>query len=116
MTMSHKIAIRLCGFAGISLLAVAYGPLAIEDLAAAYPKDVDRAAALDKCAAAIPTFDRLDQSERATCYATHLANAAGLNEIDLRNSAGRGRQPQNDVMQQQQLDRYFEARTTPPTR
>jgi hypothetical protein len=115
MKTSQKFGSRLCAFAGVGLLAVFYGPLVFDDVRAAFPLDALHAAALRDCALANTAFNRLDQVERADCYATHpglMRDARSApNEVDLRISAGRGHQPQNDVIQQQQLMDYFAVRS-----
>ena len=116
MPSSHKFTVRLCGLAGTGLLAVFCGPTIFEDVAAAYPRDTAHAAALQDCAAGNPAFNRLDAIERNDCYAVHAATTGASNEVDLKQSAGRGHQPQNDVIQQQQLTRYFDVRTAQTAR
>jgi hypothetical protein len=115
MKTSQKFGSRLCTFAGVGLLAVFYGPLVVDDIRAAFPGDALHAAALRDCALENTAFNRLDQAQRADCYATHpglMRDARSApNEVDLRMSAGRGHQPQNDVIQQQQLMDYFAVRS-----
>jgi hypothetical protein len=114
MKRSQKIARRLIGIGGFGLLAVFYGPQALNDIHAAFPGDALHAAALRDCAAANPAFNRLDQEQRADCYAGHplLAGESSVpsSQIDLAVSAARGHQFKTDVVQQQQLARYLDAR------
>jgi hypothetical protein len=72
MTTSQKRARRLIGMGVAGLLVVFYGPLSLNYIRAAFPGDTLHAAALRDCAAANPAFNRLDEEERADCYAGHL--------------------------------------------
>jgi hypothetical protein len=111
---SQRIIRRLIGIGGVGLLAAFYGPLALKNIRAAFPGDALHAAALGDCAAANHAFNRLDQAQLADCYAGHLLlmgdSAVALNEVDLAVSAARGHQFKTDVVQQQQLTRYLDAR------
>jgi hypothetical protein len=116
MKTSPKVIRRLIGIGGVGLLAAFYGPLALNDIRAAFPGDALHAAALRDCAAANHAFNRLDQEQRADCYAGHLLlmgeSSVQQNEVDLALSAARGHQFKTDVVQQQQLARYLDARDT----
>jgi hypothetical protein len=112
MQTSRKLAARLTGLAGVALLAAFYGPLAVDAIREGYPGDALHAAALNECAMVNPAFNRLDQEQRAACYARHQVGASGVlpNQVDLAVSSARGRQVKTDVIQQQQLSRYLDAR------
>jgi hypothetical protein len=114
MTTSKRIVWRLIGIVGVGLLAVFYGPLAINGIHAGFPGDELHAAALRDCAHVNPNFNRFDQEQRADCYAGHpllMGDSSGPpNQVDLAASAARGHQFKTDVFQQQQLARYLDAR------
>jgi hypothetical protein len=114
MKTSQKIARRLIGIGVIGVLAIFYGPLALDEICAAFPGDPLHAAALRDCAAVDHAFNRLDQEQRADCYAEHLLlmgdSSVPQNEVDLAVSAARNHQSKTDVVQQQQLARYLDAR------
>ena len=105
---------RLIGIGGVAVLAVLYGPLALNEIRAAFPGDALYGGALRDCAAANPAFNRLDQKQRADCYAGHLLpigeSGVPQNEVDLAASAARGHQFKTDVVQQQQFTRYLDVR------
>jgi hypothetical protein len=113
MMISPKIARRLIGIGGVGLLAVFYGPLAVNEIRAAFPGDALHATALRDCAQVTPSFNRLDREQCADCYAGHLLlmgeSEAPQNEVDLAVSAARGHQFKTDVVQQQQLARYLDS-------
>jgi hypothetical protein len=112
MKTSQKLAARLTGLAGVGLFAAFYGPLAVDAIRAGYPVDALRAEALNQCAMANPAFNRLDQEQRTACYARHQVGGSGVlpNPVDLAVSSARGHQVKSDVVQQQQLSRYLDAR------
>jgi hypothetical protein len=114
MTASRKIVWRLIGIGGIGLLAIFYGPQAFNGIRAGFPEDALHAAALRDCAKVNPNFNRFDQDQRADCYVRNpllMGSSSGSpNQVDLAVSAARGHQFQTDVIQQQQLARYLDAR------
>lgn len=72
-----------------------------------YPSDPNKQQALDLCMLADPNFNRLDSSTRDACY-RHAGSAPMLavapattvnapNPVDLKQDAGRGTAPRNDV-------------------
>jgi len=84
-------------------------------LAEVYPNDAAKREALNLCTLSDPKFDRLDVAARDACYHHAFAAAASTvlsaavvspppNQIDLRQAAGRGNVPLNDVRIVQQTD------------
>jgi hypothetical protein len=72
-----------------------------------YPSDPAKRQALDLCILGDPNFNRLDLSAREACY-RHAASAPTLeiaptttvsapNPVDLKQDAGRGAAPRNDI-------------------
>lgn len=109
-----KTVLAITGAVAISLVALVRGPEALASLRAAYPEDPAQALALTSCAAASPGFVRLSENDRAGCYqrfqALRPVKVEAPNFVDLRAAAGRGRQPKNDIVTQQQNAQYLAAR------
>jgi hypothetical protein len=116
MQTSRKLVVRLTGLAGVGLLAAFYGPLAFDEIRAGYPGDALHAAALNDCAMMNVAFNRLDQEQRTACYARHQMGESGVfpNQVDLAASSARDHQVKTDVVQQQQVVRYLDARGARP--
>jgi hypothetical protein len=114
MHTSRKLVMRLTGLAGVGLLACFYGPLAVDAIRAGYPGDALHAAALNDCAVVNPAFNRLDQEQRTACYARHQMGESGVfpNQVDLAVSSARDHQLKTDVVRQQQVVRYLDARAS----
>jgi hypothetical protein len=105
----------------LAAVAVLAGTAAFESqpisnlLADVYPNDTAKRQALNLCMLADPKFDRLDGAARDACYQHAFAPAASMamstpvvspppNQVDLRQAAGRGVAPANDVRIVQQTD------------
>lgn len=82
-----------------------------------YPTDPAKAEALNLCFTENHAFNRLDAGEREACY-RHILNAANAvsavstasiatpvaNPVDLRQAAGEGQMPRNDIRRLEQAE------------
>jgi hypothetical protein len=97
-------------------LTVALTPLLRTIYADAYPGDPAKRRALDLCFGADPGITRLFAAARSECYARYLDHSVPAapaplasqpvippaNFVDLWQAAGRGPQPQNDIIREVQ--------------
>jgi hypothetical protein len=98
-------------------ITIALMPLVRTIYADAYPDELAKRHALDHCFGADAGLTRLFAARRSECYARYLDLAAPAaasraiagqrpappaNFVDLWQAAGRGRQPQNDVIRKAQ--------------
>ncbi|HZT86597.1 MAG TPA: hypothetical protein VFA12_01425 [Stellaceae bacterium] len=112
----------------LAFVMIGVTPLATTMYRDAYPAELQRREALDRCSLGDPTFVRFLAAQRDACYRRFFAapsssaappapvqpGLATANFVDLWQAAGRGHQPANDVRSQAQTAAVAAVlRTTP---